>query len=221
MRPTRAALPAALLTTTLALAACSSGGTDEPVPDDRGSTDASPGPTAEPAPDDAAGGTDPACLVGAWDGMTTDPARLLEQMGVAGLEPQVERSGAARVEFDGERMTSVFEDQRTTLTLRDDEGTTFVSRSVLDGSTTGTYTVEDGAVVVTDVDASGLSVEQVMEVDGTEIPMPAEVAEGYEEAFSADGGFRFTCTDDELHLTPQVDGEDVVEGYVQVLERIR
>lgn len=204
----------------LLLGACSAGETlepdDEATPSAEASQDA---PEAEAddegeATDGASGGA--ACLEGAWE---VDLDSLLETTlsapGLEALDPEIEVTGGSTVTFADGTFTAAYDNQVTTMSwaMEDQE---FSTVSGFDGELTGTYEATDAELTMSDIDTSGVTLTNTTTVNGEEIDLGTDQAVA--DAFSMGGTSTFECTDEELRLTPVVEGMDT-GAFVSVLHR--
>lgn len=211
----------------LLLTACSGGAApDEGEKDDRSAaveetgTPAKDEPTEEPEAeesDDVAASEGAACLVGTWD---VDIEALRENtLGgpeMAALDPQITITGESWVEITGSTMNTEYRDQLTEVSMTVDDQT-IVSRTTYDGVSTSSYTATDTELTVSDVDISGLEITSSSIINGEEMAIPG-LDDVESMGIELGGVSTYTCSGDELRITPQVDGMDT-SGFVQVLNR--
>lgn len=211
MRRTRSMTLPAMAVGALALTACSDGGaaTSTPSPDagTASPTEASPEPTQTESTT-ATGGATAECLEGEWEGdlRTAETSTLgTLQLGELEVEPEIESSGQSVLTFDGSEMTTEYQDQTTTVSLSPpDGGGELVVTTTLNGTTTGSYAVEDDALTVTEVDVSDLTTENTATLGGSEYELPG-LEETQADTFAMDTRFTVDCSEDELRLTPVAD----------------
>lgn len=202
----------------LLLGACSAGETleadDEATPSADATEDASASADDEEAATGAPGGA--ACLEGDW---AVDLDSLLETTltapGLEALDPEIEVTGDSTVTFADGAFTVSYDDQVTTLTwaMEDQQ---FSTVSGFDGELTGSYEATDTEVTLSGVDSSGVTLTNTTTVNGEEVDLGTDQA--VTDAFSMGGTSTYECTDDELRLTPVVEGMDT-SGFVSVLHR--
>ncbi|NCT92159.1 hypothetical protein GXB85_14530 [Cellulomonas sp. APG4] len=203
----------------LLLGACSAGETLEP--DDEATPSAEATEEAPEADEDGDGGTTEAsggaaCLEGDW---SVDLDSLLEATlsapGLEALEPEIEVTGDSTVTFADGTFTAAYDDQVTSMSWAM-EGQEFSTVSGFDGELTGTYEATDAEVTLSDLDASGVTLTNTTSINGEEVDLGTDQA--VTDAFSMGGTSTYECTDDELRLTPVVEGAET-SGFVTVLHR--
>lgn len=188
----------------------------EPTDGASSSAEATAEESAEPEEDaEASGGA--GCLEGTWN---TDVAAVAESMtsmpGFEEMNPTVEVTGTSTVTFDGSTMTTEYADQVSSVTI-EINGAPMTTRTAMDGTMTAAYTATDTEITVSDVDLSGVTITNTSIVDGQETEVPGlESAEA--SGIPLGGTSTYTCTDDTLEMTPQVEGVDT-GGLSQVLTR--
>lgn len=205
----------------LVLTGCTAGG-EEPGPTESAAgTETSE--SAEPAPEeteDAEEGTaseGAGCLDGTWNTDLTAVADAMKSVpGFEELNPVIEVTGTSTVTFDGSTMTTEYVDQVSSVTI-DVNGAPMTTRTSMDGTLLATYAATDTEITVSDVDLSGVTITNTSIVDGQETEVPGlESAEA--SGIPLGGVSTYTCTDDRLELSPQVEGMDA-GGLTQVLTR--
>lgn len=199
----------------LLLGACTA---DEAPTDDPTASQPADQETDAPADDDGddvASGGGEGCLEGEWAADTTAMAeRLLSNPTFAQMDPEVDVTGATTVTLADGVMTSVYDDNRVQLTMSL-EGQEFVTETVMDGTTTGDYTVEGDVLTVTDVDITGAEITTTTTVNGEAIEVP-DLGDAEAMGIDLGGESTFECSGDELRITPNVEGG---ENFTQVLTR--
>ncbi|WP_182112965.1 MULTISPECIES: hypothetical protein [unclassified Actinotalea] len=220
MRLTRTAATPIALAALLTLTACTSGGDDPETAEPTASDEATEGGDEQPedgADGDAAAAGGPDCLAGTWSvDVSSVGESMLSAPGMEELNPQVEVTGTSTVTFDGSAMTTVYEDQVSSVTI-ELEGAPVTTTTSYDGTLVAAYTATDTELTISDVDLSGLTVRNTSIVDGQETEIPGiESAEA--SGVPLGGVSTYECTDDELRLTPQVEGVDTT-GFTQVMTR--
>lgn len=227
MRATRrqtrrsAAAVAPLAALVLVLGACS--GDDDPATEPSAGTSTPAEETGEPDEDtDEDSGEDTAsegagCVEGTW---VTDSEAQAEQttaaLGMADLGAQATVTGDTVTTIEGSSMTTEYRDQVVEVSW-ELEGQEFRMVNSWSGTLTGTIEVSGDQVVVSDVDAGGLTMTYETYVNGELLDVP-----GLEDipltGFAAGGTSTYTCSGDELRLTPVVEGLDT-SALVTVLHR--
>jgi hypothetical protein len=169
-------------------------GTEEAVADDGGS------------PGDAA-----ACLVGSWvidpqsviDMTTASMSMLLGDDVVA--TPEIEVSGEAVLTFaaDG-TVTTEYHQQVANVTMEVADQV-LRTRSSMDGVLVGRYTATPDELTTSDLDASGITSQSAGTIDGA--PFDSGDTQSMSLAAMELGGtMSYTCSGDELRMTPQTPG---------------
>lgn len=209
LRPSVALLAAG---SALLLAGC----TAVPVEDDAtappAETSGAEEPTDEASPTedpDANGATDD-CLEGTWEA-DTDSVResTLAAPGIGEVDAQVEAEGTATLTFAGEELTAEYVDQVVTVTLGAEQQDVVVTVTT-DGQATATYTADGTALEVSEIDVEDLTVEAAAEIDGETVAVP-DLDAFSRQGLDLEGRSTYTCTDDELRITPDVEGGEQVE----------
>lgn len=202
----------------LLLGACS-GDDAEPTPTAGTPTRTAEAPDPEetdvPAEAGDTGGAD--CVQGTW---VSDPASQAEQttsaLGMAEIGAQATVTGDSLTTIDGGTFRTEYRDQVVEITWELD-GQEFRMVNSWSGTLTGTVAVTDGELTISEVDSSALTVDYRTYVNGQPLEVP-----GLEDVpatgFAAGGTSTYTCTADELSLTPQVAGVDT-STMVTVLRR--
>ncbi|WP_199425225.1 hypothetical protein [Actinotalea solisilvae] len=202
----------------LALTGCTGGGDAGAEPTDGATSSAEPTAeeSAEPEEDaEASGGPD--CLEGTWDSDLAAVAESMSSMpGFEEMNPTIEVTGTSTVTFDGTTMTTEYVDQVSSVTI-EINGSPMTTRTSMDGTLTAAYTATDTEITVSDVDLSGVTITNTSVVDGQETEVPGlESAEA--SGVPLGGTSTYTCTDERLEMTPQVEGVET-GGLTQVLTR--
>lgn len=202
----------------LLLGACSAGETiDEPEESPAPSSEESTEPSGDgegEGEDVASGGA--ACLEGDW---VVDTASVIESTlsapGLAELNPEIEVTGDSTVTFADGTFTTAYANQVTTMTwaMEDQE---FSNVSSYDGTLTGVYEATETELTLSDLDTSAVTVGSTTTINGEEIDLGTEGT--VQDALSMGGTSTYECSDDELRLTPVVDGVDTGD-FVSVLTR--
>lgn len=215
----------------LALTACTGG---DGAPDDAPSAAEDDAATEAEAQEGARGEDDGAddgeaqasggvhCLHGAWEAdkdavvaaALAGPQMAGPQM--AGAEATANVTGSSRLAFDDGTFTTRYDAHATELvwTL---EGQEMSNTTVFDGEITGTWTATDTTLTLTDVDVSGLTLENRTVVAGEEIELDPDGM--VLEALAHGGTSTYECTEHELRLTPVVEGTDT-SSVVTVMHRV-
>ena len=221
-RPTRPAAVAVapLAALALLLGACSGGDDSADEPSAEATTPAEE-PT-EPA-DDAAGDDDAptgdgaACVEGTW---VSDPAAQAEQatgaLGATEIDAQATVTGDSLTTIEGTAMTTEYRDQVVEVSW-DLEGQAFRLVNSWTGTLTATIEVTDEQVVVSGVDTSALEMTYETYINGELLDVPS-LEDVPLSGLAAGGTSTYTCTGDELRLTPVVEGLDT-SAVVTVLHR--
>ena len=207
----------------LVLGACSAGETlEEPEESATPSEDAvEDEPTSEEdtgSEDTAATGASQgaACLEGDWEvDLESILDATLSAPGLAELAPEIDVTGTSTVTFADGAFSTAYTDQTVTMSWAMEEQE-FSNVTAQDGTMTGTYEATDTEVTMSDLDTSGVTFTNVTTINGEEVDLGA--ADAAQDAFSVGGTSTYECTDDELRLTPVVDGVDT-SGFVSVLHR--
>lgn len=218
----------------LALTSCTAvmEDTDSTASPGTGGSSPTASPTSSPSPTASA---DAECLEGEWEGdlrAAERSALQTLQLGELQVEPEVETSGESWVTFEDDTMTTEYREQSTTVTLTPaDSDQELVATMTLDGTTTGSYTVEGDTLTVTDLDLSDLTTQNTAQLGGQEYELPG-LEDVQADTLPVDTEFTFECSEDELRLTPVVDDvptpaqtegapgtEDVQDALTQVLTR--
>jgi hypothetical protein len=152
----------------------------------------------------------PDCLEGTW---AIDPesvrASALAGLGeLDGLDPEVSLEGDTLMTFRDGAYTIDY-DQQADITIVAD-GKTPVAGVGIVGVATGPYTATDTEVSVVDIDADDVRHEMTMTLDGVAYD-PGDVADAAAASLAADATSTYRCSDDELVLTPVVDGVEMPE----------
>ncbi len=182
-------------------------------PDDGGSDD---GGSDDGGSDD--GGSDgPSCLEGAWEAdVDSQVATLQDTLGDMGSVLDVSVTGGSSTVYADGRLTTTYDNQVVTTTM-DLGGQTLVSITRYDGATSGSYTATDTTVMVSDIDASGLTLEISNVLDGTELDLGTYTTDLL-TSLEADASFTYTCSGDTAVLTPSAPGMDM-SAYAVTLHR--
>ncbi len=215
-----AAVVAPLAALALLLGACSGG--DDPADDEPSTETSTPAeettePTEDAEDDDAGASEGAACVEGTW---VSDPAAQAEQttaaLGMSELGAQATVTGDSVTTIEGTGMTTEYRDQVVEVSW-ELEGQEFRMVNSWTGTLTGTIEVTDDQVVISDVDAGALEMTYETYVNGELLDVP-----GLEDipltGFAAGGTSTYTCSGDELRLTPVVEGTDT-SALVTVLHR--
>lgn len=218
-RPTVAAV-APLAAVALLLAGCS-GGDDAGAEGPSGEATTPAEETTEPADDevedDAAASDGASCVEGTW---VSDPAAQAEQataaLGTTEIDAQASVTGDSLTTIEGSDMTTEYRDQVVEVSW-ELEGQEFRMVTTWSGTLTGTIEVTADQVVVSGVDASALEMAYETYVNGQLLDIPA-MEDIPLSGFAADGTSTYTCTGDELRLTPVVEGLDT-SAVTTVLHR--
>lgn len=223
-RPATVAMVAPLAALALLLGACSGGGDADDTGDDAEPTEAASTPadeeTTEPADDegdDEAASEGAGCVEGTW---VSDPdaqaAQTTAALGMSDLGAQATVTGDSLTTIDGSSMTTEYRDQVVEVSW-DMEGQEFRMVNSWAGTLTATIEVTADQVVISDVDSSALEMTYETFVNGELLEVP-----GLEDipmsGFAAGGTSTYTCSGDELRLTPEVEGMDT-SALVTVLHR--
>lgn len=175
-------------------------------------SDATDAPTDEESPteDPAAGGVTDDCLDGTWEA-DTDSVResTLAAPGIGEVDAEVEADGTVTLTFAGEELTAEYTDQVVTVTLGADQQDVVVTVRT-DGQASATYTADGSALEVSEIDVEDLTVEAAAEVDGETVAVP-DLDAFSRQGLDLEGRSTYTCTDDELRITPDVEGAEQVE----------
>lgn len=212
---------APLAAVALLLGGCSGGGDeggDEPSAEASTPADEA---TTEPADDegdgDAAASEGAACVEGTWvSDLEAQAEQTTAALGMSDLGAQATVTGDAVTTIEGTSMTTEYRDQVLEVSW-ELEGQEFRMVNSWSGTLTGTIEVTADQVVVSDVDSSGLQMVYETYVNGELLDVP-----GLEDiplsGFAAGGTSTYTCSGDELRLTPVVEGLDT-SAIVTVLHR--
>lgn len=232
-RQTRPAvvLLAPLAAVALLLGGCSGGDADadEPTPeastpaeeettgpaDDEGADDE--GTDDEGTDDDAPTSEGATCVEGTW---VSDPEAQAQQttaaLGMSDIGAQATVTGDSVTTIDGSSMTTEYRDQVVEVSW-ELEGQEFRMVNSWSGTLTATVEVGEDQVVISGVDSSALQMGYETYVNGELLDVP-----GLEDiplsGFAAGGTSTYTCSGDELQLTPVVEGVDT-SALVTVLHR--
>jgi hypothetical protein len=223
MRPTRLARPAALLAPLAALALVLGGCSGDTPDDEPTATEDADEPTdeeTEPVEEDdtepAAGGG-AACVEGTW---LSDPeaiaASTTSATGMDALGAEATVTGESVTTFAGTTFTQEYTDQVTEVSWSM-EGQEFRLVTRFDGTLTGTVTVTEDRVTIADVDDSALTFESSTTIGGEEVEIPG-IADTAMAGFEMGGTSSYSCSGDELRMTPIVEGVDT-SAFVTVLHR--
>jgi hypothetical protein len=202
-----------------ALTACGNGGTTDTAPATPDTQESPDTGTDTDTDMDTDTGTDTdmragdECVEGEWDAdLEAAERRVVDSFALGDLqiEPEVDVTGETIVTFEGDEMTTEFNDQVTTLTLVLEDDEEISAEATLNGSTTATYMIEGDTLRIMDVDVSQLDSEVVAMLGDEEYDLPGVEALGA-DAQAVEAEFTYTCSDDELRLTPVVD-EEVAEN---------
>lgn len=223
MRPTRLARSSVLLAPLAALAlvlgGCSGDTPDEGPSATEGAdepTDEETEPVEEDDSEPAAGGG-AACVEGSW---VTDTealaANTTSALGIADAGAVVTITGESVTTFAGTSITQEYTDQVTEVSWTM-EGQEFRMVTRFNGGLTGTATVTEDQITIADLDDSGLTVEYSTFLGGEEIAIP-DLEETATAGFEMGGTSSYSCSGDEMQMTPVVEGTDT-SGFVTVLHR--
>ncbi|MBO0923195.1 hypothetical protein J1G44_01695 [Cellulomonas sp. zg-ZUI199] len=174
--------------TALLLAACTGGGDAPSTPTTAGATTQSPGATAAPTTGDdepVAGDAVQDCLLGTWRldlaAMQDDLRGLLTAAGNDQDAVEVVVGGSSTYEFAAGGRFGATVDSTSSMTIAAD-GAELSSSSRSAGDLTGTWSLTDDQLTISDVDTSGLRVTTTGTLDGEELDVPDGAAEDAIEA---------------------------------------
>lgn len=212
-RTTSAALLAPVAALALLLGACAGGGDEEPTPEETSAAPEEGEDDDEPDPGSSGGA---ACVAGTWVSDADAQAAATTSALGAELDATATVTGDSITTFDGTSMTTEYRDQVVTVEWAI-EGQAFVMVNSWSGTLTGTAEVTDEQIVISDVDSSGLEVVYETSINGEVVEIP-----GMEDipmsGLAAGGTSTYTCSGDELQMTPVVEGVDT-SGFVTILHR--
>lgn len=213
------ALVAPLAAVVLLLGACSGGDGDADEPTAEASTPAGDeaAETEEPPADDAGASEGAACVEGTW---VSDPDAQAEQttsaLGMSDIGAQASVTGDSLTTIADGAMTTEYRDQVVEVSW-DMEGQEFRMVNSWSGTLTATIEVTDEQVVIAGVDSTALQMTYETYVNGELLEVP-----GLEDiplsGLAAGGTSTYTCSGDELRLTPVVEGMDT-SAMATVLHR--
>lgn len=221
-RPATTALVAPLAAVALLLGACSGGGdddaADEPTAEATTPADEESEEPEEPAEDDDAAASEGAgCVEGTWvTDANAQAAQTTAALGMSDIGAQAAVTGDSVTTIADGAMTTQYRDQVVEVSW-DMEGQEFRMVNSWSGTLTATIEVTADQVVISGVDSSGLTMTYETYVNGELLEVP-----GLEDiplsGMSAGGTSTYTCSGDELRLTPVVEGMDT-SALVTVLHR--
>lgn len=213
------ALVAPLAAVVLLLGACSGGDGDADEPTAEASTPAGDeaAEAEEPPADDAGASEGAACVEGTW---VSDPDAQAEQttsaLGMSDIGAQASVTGDSLTTIADGAMTTEYRDQVVEVSW-DMEGQEFRMVNSWSGTLTATIEVTDEQVVIAGVDSTALQMTYETYVNGELLEVP-----GLEDiplsGLAAGGTSTYTCSGDELRLTPVVEGMDT-SAMATVLHR--
>ncbi|GEN80079.1 hypothetical protein [Actinotalea fermentans] len=220
-RQTRPAVLVPLAAAALLLGACSGGGGDAEEPTATASAaEETDEPTAEPTEDDggdaaASGGA--GCVEGVWvSDAEEQAAATTSALGMSDLGAQATVSGDSLTTIADGTMTTQYRDQVVEVSW-EMEGQEFRMVNSWSGTLTAAIEVTNEQVVISAVDSSALEMTYETYVNGEQLDVP-----GLEDiplsGMAAGGTSTYTCSGDELRLTPVVEGMDT-SAMVTVLHR--
>lgn len=171
----------------------------------------------EPA-DDAASSAGAGCLEGSWE---SDMDAQIESMrGVladSGLEAQVTVTGTSVSAYDGAQVVTTY-DHLTVTSVADLSGQQYVSTTTYDGAVTARYSATDTEVVLTDVDASALSLTIENTLDGAAMDT-GDYVDSMLSGMSLGGTMEYTCSGDVATMVPTGAGLDM-SAYATTMHRL-
>ena len=156
--------------------------------------------------------------MGEW---LTDPASVeavtIASSGLVGMDMNVVVTGDAIVAFaaDGTISTS-YVDQVVAFTVAV-QGQEMHGVTRANGLITGFYMATATEITQFDLDASGLTMQTEMYLDGEPMDLP-DSSQSLLAASEAGGTLTFTCSGEQLEMVPVVEGVDT-SGFVTVLHR--
>ena len=205
-RPTRGAVPLAVLCAVALTAACTTGTTDEAEPRTEATVDA------------AADAEKVACLEGTW---VVDGAREAEVLTAAvqaeSPESSVARSGEAVYTFAEGVLTRTYTAWTESFTVVP-PGTpdvTFTSTQTTEGSTTPPIDASGALVVVSAADASGVTSTASSTENGAEVTTGQDAQAARQEFESRPVTWRYSCDGDTLRLVEQVANAEEADPAVE------
>ena len=213
----------AVLAAPLAALALVLGGCTQENPEEEPSVTEEPDePTeeeTEPAEDDSepAAGGGAACVEGTWvSDADALAASTTSALGMDELGAEATVTGESVATFAGTTFTQEYTDQVTEVSWSM-EGQEFRLVTRFDGTLTGTVTVTEDEITIADIDDSALTFESSTSIGGEEIEIPG-IADTATAGFEMGGTSSYSCSGDELRMTPIVEGVDTSD-FVTVLRR--
>jgi hypothetical protein len=186
---------------------------DEPTEEP---TDEETEPVEEDDSEPAAGGG-AACVEGTWvSDADAIAASTTSAIGMDELGAEATVTGGSVTTFAGTAITQEYTDQVTEVSWSM-EGQEFRLVTRFDGTLTATATITDDQITIAEVDDSALTFESSTSIGGEEIEIPG-IADTISSGFEMGGTSSYSCSGDELRMTPIVEGVDT-SGYVTVLRR--